>query len=447
MLSGRVTVLVAVGLGLIPSLARGDLWSTGYYPGWEQGAMPASSIDFAALTHIIHFSIVPNTDGTLNSSANSLSSGNSSDIVSQAHAAGKKVLFCVGGAGSQAGFQGATSSTNRGAFVTNLVNLMSARGYDGIDIDWEPLDPSDANQFTNFVNGLRIALNAINPRPLLTAAVASPPTPPTLLASVQSQIDQINLMTYDLSGPYPGWVTWFNAPIYDGGYKFPSTGGLVPSADGIVNSVTSAGVPAGKLGIGIAFYGWIWSGGTGTTTGGAALPRQGWTTAPSTTQPSYNTIIATYYQSNLYYWDAAAQAAYLSVDNSGSSNDKFISYDDQRTCQSKVSYARNRHLGGVMIWELAQDHHPGQPDPLLQSIKQALATPGSTAIQLNGQSIDLGFTSMPLGSYRVQWSSNVSGGPWSTLAMTNVSGTGGVLHIPDPSVNQAKRFYRVQTPP
>jgi chitinase len=409
--------------------------------------MPASSIDFAALTHIIHFSLVANSDGTLNSSVNGVTSANSSDIVSHAHAAGKKVLVCVGGAGSQVGFQGATSSANRGRFITNLVNLMSARGYDGIDIDWEPLDAGDANQFTNFVSGLRTALNASNPRPLLTAAIASPPTPATLIASVQSQFDQINLMTYDLSGAYPGWVTWFNAPIYDGGYKFPSTGGLVPSADGMVNSVTSSGVPAGKLGIGIAFYGWIWSGGTGTSTGGAALPRQGWTTAPSTTQQSYNTIISTYYQSNLYLWDTEAQAAYLSIDNSGSSNDKFISYDDTRTCQSKVSYARNRHLGGVMIWELAQDHHAGQPDPLLQSIKQALATPGSTAIQLNGQSIDLGFASTPLGSYRVQWSSNVSGGAWNTLAVTNVSGTGGVLHVSDPSANQGQRFYRVQTPP
>jgi chitinase len=443
----RLALVGALGVCLIPSVARADLWCTGYYPGWEQGSMPASSIDFAALTHIIHFSLVPNTDGTLNSSDNSVTTANSSDIVSHAHAAGKKVLICVGGAGSQSGFQGATSSTNRAAFITNLVNLMSARGYDGIDIDWEPLAPADANQFTNFVNGLRTALNPINPRALLTAAVASPPTPPTMLASVQSQFDQINLMTYDLSGPYSGWVTWFNAPIYDGGYTFPSTGGLVPSTDGMVQSVIGAGVPPGKLGIGIAFYGWIWSGGAGTSTGGAALPRQGWTTAPSTTQQSYNTILSTYYQSNLYHWDTAAQAAYLSIDNSGSSNDKFISYDDTRTCQSKVSYARNRHLGGVMIWELAQDHQAGQPDPLLQSIKQAFASPGSTAIQVNGQSIDLGFASIPLGSYRVQWTSNVSGELWNTLALTNVSGTGGVLHVTDPSVSQGQRFYRVQTPP
>jgi chitinase len=215
----------------------------------------------------------------------------------------------------------------------------------------------------------------------------------------------------------------------------------------MVNSVTNAGVAPGKLGIGIAFYGWIWSGGTGTSTGGAALPRQSWTTVPTTTQQSYNTILSTYYQSNLYYWDLAAQAAYLSIDTTGSSNDKFISYDDQRTCQSKVSYARNHRLGGVMIWELAQDHHAGQPDPLLQSIKQALATPGETAIQLDGQGVELSFATAPLGAYRLQWSSNVSGNPWNTLAVTNMSGTGGTLHVPDSVVNQSQRFYRVQTPP
>jgi chitinase len=408
--------------------------------------MPASSIDFGAVTHIIHFSLVPNSNGTLDNSANGITSANSSDIVSHAHAAGRKVLICVGGADSQIGFQGATTAANRGAFITNLVNFMSNRGYDGIDVDWEPLEPADANQFTNFVNGLRATLNAITPRPLLTAAIASPPTPPALIVSVQAQFDQINLMTYDLSGAYPGWVTWFNAPIYDGGYRFASTGGLVPSADGMVNSVTQAGTPSGKLGIGIAFYGWIWSGGAGTSTGGAALPRQSWTTAPGTAQLSYNSIISTYYQSNLYHWDIPAQAAYLSIDNSGSSADKFVSYDDARTCQSKVSYARNRHLGGVMIWELAQDHHAGQPDLLLQSIKQAFATPGETTIQISNQGVDLSFATAPLGSYRVQWTSNTSGEQWNTLAVTNVSGTGGVLHLSDPA-NQAHRFYRIATPP
>src|SRR4051812_14670430 len=87
-----LTALIAVELCLFQLAARADLWCTAYYPGWEQGVMPASSIDFTAVTHIIHFSLMPNSDGTLNSSVNSITSPNSSDIVSHAHAAGKRVL-------------------------------------------------------------------------------------------------------------------------------------------------------------------------------------------------------------------------------------------------------------------------------------------------------------------------------------------------------------------
>jgi chitinase len=406
--------------------------------------MPASAIDFTAVTHVIHFSVVPLSNGSLDASSNTLTPGYSANIVTNAHNAGRKVLFCVGGGNSQAGFQGATSSTNLSTFIGNLTSFMTTRGYDGVDIDWEPLDPADATQYTNLVNGLRTALNAIHPRPLLTAAIAAPPTPVALIASLQNQFDQINLMTYDMSGPYPGWVTWFNAPIFDGGYRFASTGGLVPSADGVVKSCVNAGVARDKLAIGIAFYGYVWQ-------GGVTQQRQSWTTVPSFTAVSYNTIMATYYQPQLFHYDTAAQCPYLSIINANPANDQFISYDDQRTCQAKVSYARNSGLGGVMIWELGQDHNAGQPDPLLQSIKQALATPGVTALRANGTDVSLNFNSIPLGSYHIQWNSNLTAGNWNTLLVTNVpnSSTGGVMQVTDPGAIgvQSSRFYRIQTPP
>jgi GH18 family chitinase len=169
-------------------------------------------------------------------------------------------------------------------------------------------------------------------------------------------------------------------------------------------SMRLCGTDPFRASYGIAFYGYVWSGGTGTSIGGAALPRQTWTTAPTTTTPTYDTIMSTYYQTNRYHWDTDAQAAYLSIDNSGSANDKFISYDDEHACQAKISYARNRGLGGVMIWELGSGYRAGQPvgqrDPLLQAVKQALATPQMTAIGLSGQKdIRLEFTSLPLASY------------------------------------------------
>jgi chitinase len=452
----RARVLFFSGVVCLSAVtACAGLWSTGYYPGWEQGSMPASNIDFTALTHIIHFSVIPNTDGTLNSSDNDVTIANSTDIVTRAHAAGKKVLICVGGADSESDFQAATSTANLPVFISNLTNFMAARGYDGVDIDWEPLTDADAGQFANLVNGLRSALNNFPQHKLLTiAAGAYPPygDSPTaeyaMFASLQNQFDQINIMTYDLSGPYEGWVTWFNSPVYDGGYRFPSTGGLVPSVDGAVGDFITNGVSPAKLGIGIAFYGDIWQGGAGTSTGGVTQPRQSWTTAPSMNQSAYNTIMTDYYQANLYNWDTSAQAAYLSISNANSANDMFISYDDQRTCQSKVSYARNHGLGGVMIWELAQDHQAGQTDPLLLAVKQALATPGLITIQNTGLDIDLNFTGLPLGSYRVEWTGDLTSNVWNTLAVTNVSGPGGIIQVVDPdAASQAQRFYRVQTPP
>ena len=360
--------------------------------------MPASNIDFTALTHIIHFSVVPNSNGTLDSNANGITTANSTDVVTRAHSAGLKVLICVGGAGSESAFQAATSPANLPVFINNLTNFMATRAYDGVDIDWEPLPAADTQQYTNLVNGLRSALNGFPQHKLLAAAVgAYPPYGDSLtaeyvmFAALQSQFDQINIMTYDLSGPYDGWVTWFNSPIYDGGYRFPSNGNLLPSVDGAVKNFLTNGVAPAKLGIGIAFYGYLWTGGSGTSSVSITQPRQSWTNAPTATAIHYSTIMTDYYQSNLYHWDTNAQSAYLSITNANPTNNTFISYDDQRTCQAKVSYARNHGLGGVMIWELAQDHQSGQSSPLVQALKQALATPGLTSIQFSNQNIKIKF--------------------------------------------------------
>jgi len=352
---------------------RAGLWNSAYYAGWMQGDLPAQQIDFSAVTHIIHFAVVPRIDGTLDTAANTVTAANSIDLIARAHTANVRVLISVGGENSARGFRGAASDTKRSRFITNIVSFVRSRGYDGVDLDWEPLDEADINQYAHLVNELRTALSAIAPRPLLTAAVGSQPS---LFASLQTQFDQINLMTYSFSGPWPGWTTWFDAPVFDGGYRFPGSDRLAPSADSLVNNFLSHGVAAGKLGIGISFYGRVWSGGNGTSTGGAALPRQSWTTAPIVTDIAYSAIMARYYQPSLYFWDTNAQAAYLSIDRPGSADDKFISYDDAAACRAKVAYAKRKGLGGLIIWELGGGYRAGQPagqrDLLLQSVKQAL---------------------------------------------------------------------------
>ena len=101
-------------LGLLAFLcqasARADLWVTGYYPGYEASQMAPSNIDFTTITHVIHFSLIPGTDGAIDSNANSLSAAACAKLVGSAHAAGRKALVCVGGAGTETDFLGATTA-------------------------------------------------------------------------------------------------------------------------------------------------------------------------------------------------------------------------------------------------------------------------------------------------------------------------------------------------
>ena len=446
--------LYVFGACLFAAPALAGPWVTGYFPGWEQDeTMAASNIDFTTITHVIHFSLTPVSDGSLDISDNDLSPAKCSNLVAVAHAAGAKAIICVGGAGTESVFQEATTTANLPAFVSNLVSFVNLYSYDGVDIDWEPFLSTDASQYTNLVNALRSAPGFPASKLLTIAAPAypadgdSPTAEFTMLASVQNKVDQINVMTYDLSGPYGGWVTWFNSPIYDGGYTFPCCPGeLVPSVQGAINNFTGNGVAPAKLGVGLPFYGYIWTGGPGVT-----QPRQSWpaTNPPTVSTPPYSTIVSAYYRSNLYHWDTNAQAAYLGITNTPAANDMFISYDDPRACQCKVSYVRNHGLGGIMIWELAQDYVPGQPAPLMQAVKGALGTPGHVSLVRTNNDASLAFNGIALGSYRVEWASNFLGGLWNTLLITNVPAAGGQLRVTDPGVftNQPLRFYRVQSPP
>jgi chitinase len=434
--------------------ASAGLWITGYYPGYD-ASLPPSKIDFTTITHVIQFSVVPESNGSIDITENGLSPSVCSNLVSAAHGAGRAAIICVGGANSENAFLASTTSQYLPVLVKNLTNLMATYGYDGVDLDWEPYYSTDTQQYTNLVTSLRSALNTFPSHKLIT--IAAPPYPsygdsPTaevmMYASVQSELDQINIMTYDLSGPYEGWVSWYNSPIYDGGYTFPDSGGeLVPSVNGAVTHFITNGINPALLGIGLPFYGYIWTGGPGIN-----QPREAWpsTNAPTVTTETYAQIMDTYYQTNLYHWDIVAQAAYLSITNATAANDMFISYDDATACQVKISYARNEGLGGVMIWELNQDYFPSQPagrqTPLVQVLKQSLATPQITNAGVSNGILTFSFSSLPLASYRVQWTSNLTSGTWANLT-NNLSGTGGLLNVSDTNLSQSERFYRVETPP
>jgi len=369
----RTRALVAPLIVVLAASAAGAqaVWVTGYYPGWRQSRLPPASIDFDAVTHLVHFSVVPRPDGTLNAAVNMLTPANIAGAVAAAHAAGKRILFTVGGQDTREAFEGAIDASHRDAFINALVAFLRDNDYDGIDVDMEDVTPRDVRDYARFIRELRARLDVFTPRPLLTAAAL---WQPELFAELSGEFDQINLMTYNLSGPYPGWVVWHSGSLFDGGHRFPNGQTKLPSADGLAETFLAAGVPKAKLGVGLSFNGYVWSGGD------VSRPRQTWTKAPEIKNVPYYALAETYHIKEYddgvpgYHWDDSAQAAYLSVEANGKAGAQFVSYDNEVTAARMIRYVRSKGLGGLIVWDLGAgyraDQPPGRRDLLLQAVKR-----------------------------------------------------------------------------
>ncbi len=346
-------------------------WNHYAPPGGNWGHLPTKEIDFDAFTHLFYFSLFANPDGTLApiEMYHTFSPDRIKAITAAAHEQDTPVLFSVGGWGNYENFSSAIRPENRKKFIGSLISVLKGWGFDGIDIDLEPIKSGDTENYRDFIEELYQELQTIETplgyRPILTAATI---WKPELFAELHEYFDQINLMTYDFSGPWRGWVSWHNAPVYDGGFVFESTGRPLPSADGEVDRFVAAGVPKEKLGIGIDFYGYIWR-------GFVSAPLQNWLTRPTVTpNVPYWKIMEQYFDEEYYNWDDAAHAAYLSIEGDNLLDNKFISYDDEWSVKSKIEYVRQKQIGGTIIWEISGAHlknePPGNKDPLLQSVKR-----------------------------------------------------------------------------
>jgi chitinase len=361
---------IEVAATAVPSGVPSTKWVSGYYPGWGHSKYPPSAIDFNSLTHVMVFSVLPLSGGTLNTTmfAGSLGPSMAQSVAKLAHAAGKKALLTVGGADTSTGFESSTSSANIATFVQNLVNLVNSWGFDGIDLDWEPLSSADYPAFASLVSSLKAA----KPEMLITMTAGyysinfpMGSTEKQFFLQMSSQVDQLNVMTYNMSWPHPGWVSWHNSPIYGEGSNHPV------SVTSSVAMYTAAGIPASKLGFGIGFYGACW-----TSPVTAPLQAPGASTIACEDQSmGYANIMNHYYPSSHYFYDSAAQSPYLSssspVLRCGCT---LISYEDETSVAAKGAYAQQAGLGGVIIWEMSEGYNTqaaDDPSSMLHAVGKA----------------------------------------------------------------------------
>ena len=373
---------VALAVAGLPACANDTLfaatfdpiWVLGYHVGYEADMYPTDKIDFAPMSHVIIGVVLPNADGTVDTSYD-IDAVNgppwAKGVATAAHAANRKALLMVGGASGTinvlANWESAAVSGNRAAFVTHLLAAMDAAGADGLDLDWEPLDTVDHASFKALAQALRTA----RPAMLLTVPIGAINTnldtvPDTFFGQIAPLFDRIDIMTYDMEWDADGWKTWFSSALHGESATTPT------SVDSSVAYYLAAGVPRSKLGVGIGFYGVCW---TGVTAPRQTIPNGAGITGSDNTY-SYHNIITGYYSATNYHYDATADAPYLANATLFGSTPKcnFLSYEDATSIAAKAAYVHRYGLGGTIIWNIGEGYvpeQPGQENALLESVGTA----------------------------------------------------------------------------
>ncbi len=214
----------------------------------------------------------------------------------------------------------------RQRLVNNLVALVEDKGYDGIDLDWEALKAADRARFSSFVAELAAALH--EKHRFLSIAVVPKTSEPGQWddqkfadwVQIGRAVDEFKIMTYS----------------YSGSWSAPGPQAPLAWVDRVLSFAQSV-VPAGKVSMGVPFYGFDWHGGAVTAVSahtGAALAAR------------YHVTVGR---------DPASQEATLRFVAGGVTHQ--LVFQDQTAIAAKLAALRARHpqVAGISIWVMGQE--------------------------------------------------------------------------------------------
>lgn len=326
------------------------------YVGGYRGNIHTDSIDAMRLTHINYaFVDIKDNRAWLH---NKYDDNNLKKLVTlKTKNPGLKILISIGGWTWSKHFSDAVlTDTARKNFAKSAVDIVEKYKLDGIDIDWEypgmigdsnVYRPEDREHYTQMFKELRDGLDVLAKTThekyfvTLAAGASQEFLEHSEMGKVQQYVDYINLMTYDFTD-VADTVAIHHANLYT------SPGAPKQrSADLAVQWFEAAGVPAGKLVVGIAFY--------GHAIEMRSIDNNGLYRKAAKRVPVGG---FTYINDSLVgkrgytrYWDKDAHAPYLF----NAERKIFITYDDEESVKDKCEYALQHKLGGVMFWEYFND--------------------------------------------------------------------------------------------
>lgn len=157
--------------------------------------------------------------------------------------------------------------------------------------------------------------------------------------------DFVNLMAYDLHGIWDA-----NNPI--GSQVLAHTN--FTEIDNALDLLWRNGVPAGKVNLGLGFYGRSFQLADPSCYQPGCLFKGGASPGPCTDNSgtlSYKEIMAIIDENNLTpYYDKDNGVKWVTW-----GGDQWVSFDDFETIQQKIEYANSLGLGGLLIWSVDQD--------------------------------------------------------------------------------------------
>ena len=244
---------------------------------------------------------------------------------------------------------------------------VAANIFDGIDIDWEfPAadghagniqSPADTANYTALLAEFRSQLNAAGAAAgkhyLLASAVPSGPANVALIQvpQISQYLDFADLMTYDMHGAWEGTgPTNFQAPLYASSADPVANQHF--TVDESVKSWLAAGMPPGKLILGIPAYWRGWHGVPAGTMRGLYQPATGPSPAFPTTQSlgvaNYKELLAAGLVASANF-DAVTRSPWI-YDGSN-----FYTGDTPQSARTKAAYAKTSGLRGAMLFALDGD--------------------------------------------------------------------------------------------
>lgn len=331
----------------------------GFLPYWELSDS-STTLDWEKLSTIAYFGVgaasngnleIKNSDGSTTVGWSGWTSSKMTEVIQTAHANNTRVVLTIqsfawnsSGVTRQKALLG--SATAQANLARQIAAAVRDRGADGVNLDFEPIASTYADEFTALVQVVRAELDAVAPGYQLTFdATGYIGNYPIEAATAPGGADAIVVMGYDYKGASSGTagsVAPIGGPVYD-------------IADTLAAYVSR--VPASKLILGVPYYGRAWS---------TATPALN---SPTTSAAKYGSSVSVLYETALdlattngRQYDPVEGVAWTTYTRENCTStygcvtgSRQLYFDDAQSLAAKYDLINQYDLRGAGIWALGYD--------------------------------------------------------------------------------------------